>query len=102
MSTEHTADATHFIGVGPEKTGTSWIHQRLKAHPDVYLPPVKEIRYLWERHWAPSMGVIDRFVGNEWYKRHYRSVAGRTFRRSARALTSRDRKSTRLNSSHYS
>ena len=24
-----------FIGVGPEKTGTSWIHRQLSAHPDV-------------------------------------------------------------------
>ena len=34
-----------FIGVGPEKTGTTWIHSRLRRHPDVWVPPIKELRY---------------------------------------------------------
>ena len=37
-----------FICVGPEKTGTSWLYANLAPHPDVFLLPVKEIRYFYE------------------------------------------------------
>ena len=36
-----------FICIGPTKTGTTWLHNNLALHPDVWLPPVKECRYHW-------------------------------------------------------
>jgi len=35
----------NFIGVGPEKTGTTWIYKNLAAHPNVIFLPLNEIRY---------------------------------------------------------
>src|SRR5580700_360168 len=34
-----------FICIGAQKSGTSWLHQMLKQHPDVWLPHTKEIHY---------------------------------------------------------
>jgi len=34
-----------FMCIGAQKAGTSWLHQILKQHPDVWLPHTKEIHY---------------------------------------------------------
>jgi hypothetical protein len=35
-----------FLGIGAQKAGTTWLHQNLARHPDVYFPPGrKEIRF---------------------------------------------------------
>ena len=35
----------HFLGIGAQKTGTSWLYHRLRQHPDVWMTPVKELNY---------------------------------------------------------
>lgn len=34
-----------FLGIGAQKAGTTWLHRNLVGHPDVWLPPVKELHY---------------------------------------------------------
>ncbi len=34
-----------FIGIGAGKAGTSWLHDMLRQHPQLYLPSVKEVHY---------------------------------------------------------
>jgi len=34
-----------FLCIGAQKAGTTWLHRNLGLHPDVWLPPVKEIQY---------------------------------------------------------
>jgi hypothetical protein len=36
---------THFIGIGAHKAGSTWLHENLRKHPDVWLPPKKELHY---------------------------------------------------------
>ncbi|MEO0438590.1 MAG: sulfotransferase [Pseudomonadota bacterium] len=63
-----------FIGVGPEKTGTTWVDYNLGKQPDFWLPPIKELRFFWEDMAVPGEGVIDRFFrGDEWHKQQYRA-----------------------------
>jgi hypothetical protein len=48
-----------FIGIGVPRAGTTWLHQLLLAHPDVYLPSRrKEVRF-FDRH---------HDEGQEWYE----------------------------------
>ena len=63
----------HFLGVGPEKTGTTWIHHHLAAHPNVQCPPVKEVRYFYEQHHFPHESVWDRYLKQDasWHRRDY-------------------------------
>jgi sulfotransferase family protein len=35
-----------FLCVGAQKAGTSWLYRQLDAHPDFWMPPVKELHYL--------------------------------------------------------
>lgn len=34
-----------FLCIGAPRSGTTWLHLVLQAHPDVWLPPVKEMHY---------------------------------------------------------
>lgn len=34
-----------FLCIGAQKAGTTWLHQALAAHPDLWLPPLKEMHY---------------------------------------------------------
>jgi Sulfotransferase family len=46
-----------FIGVGMPKAGTGWLYDQLEAHPDFWMPPVKELVYLTQKF--PRMHFVD-------------------------------------------
>lgn len=35
----------NFLCIGAQKAGTTWLHNNLKQHPQIWLPPYKEIHY---------------------------------------------------------
>lgn len=37
--------APTFIGVGMQKSGTRWLYEQLRSHPDLWMPPVKEFHF---------------------------------------------------------
>lgn len=37
----------HFLGIGMERAGTSWVNAQLAAHPDIWVPPLKELHF-WD------------------------------------------------------
>lgn len=40
----------HFLGLGAPKSGSTWLHHNLDAHPDVFVPPEKELHYFCHFH----------------------------------------------------
>jgi hypothetical protein len=40
------APAPDFTCIGLHKSGTGWLFEQLRMHPDFWMPPIKEIRYL--------------------------------------------------------
>jgi hypothetical protein len=38
------------LNIGAMKSGTSWLAKQLEDHPDIYLPPVKEVHYFAHIH----------------------------------------------------
>lgn len=42
-----------FLVIGAQKSGTTWLHGNLLYHPEVWVPPIKELNYLNHR-FAPS------------------------------------------------
>ena len=34
-----------FLGVGAQRSGTSWLYKNLGQHPQIWLPPIKELHY---------------------------------------------------------
>lgn len=58
-----------FIGVGPQRSGTTWLHEVLSTHPEVALPrDVKETMFFDQ--------YFDK--GMEWYLSHYQSFDDKT------------------------
>ncbi|WP_306151178.1 sulfotransferase [Roseovarius sp. MMSF_3281] len=59
-----------FLSVGSMKAGTTWLHQQLAGHPEIYFSPEKEIHYFADPHAKSYMsleGRISRYqrvVGN--------------------------------------
>jgi Sulfotransferase family len=51
----------NFLYIGPDKAGSSWLHDVLIQHPDVYLTPAKDL-YFFDRY-------FDK--GVDWYAHHF-------------------------------
>jgi hypothetical protein len=65
----------HFLGIGAQKAGTSWLYQVLRAHPGVWLPPVKEVHYFEQNPTGPKtfrQRLIGRQADNLRWRRHLR------------------------------
>ena len=69
------ADAPHFIGIGAQKAGTTWLYRNLQEHPEVWLPPEKELHYFDEKRIA-RRSLVGRACG--------RTVDGARWRRQLR------------------
>lgn len=53
----------NFLYVGPDKAGSSWLHETLMKHPDVYLTPAKDL-YFFDRYFERGVGwYADQFRG---------------------------------------
>jgi len=39
-----------FLCVGAQKAGTTWLYHHLKAHPQIWMPPIKELHYFDQRY----------------------------------------------------
>lgn len=54
----------NFLFIGPDKSGSTWMYEILRRHPQAFVPPVKDI-YFFDRHY-------DR--GLEWYASFFRDA----------------------------
>lgn len=57
-----------FIYAGAPKAGSSWLFEALKEHPDIYVPPAKDLQF------------FDKYFdkGYIWYQRHFERAGGLT------------------------
>jgi hypothetical protein len=64
------ASLPSLIVIGAMKSGTTTLHHYLDAHPDIFVPPIKEVNFFVAEHnW--SRGI-------DWYRRQYRRKGDRT------------------------
>ena len=54
-----------FIGIGASKSGTTWVHDGLDKHPEIFVPPMKEIHFFSD-HFDYGFG---------WYEKQFRGYA---------------------------
>ncbi|MCS4150735.1 sulfotransferase domain-containing protein [Salinibacter ruber] len=66
----------NFLIIGAEKSGTTWLYDRLRRHPDVFMPSVKELHFFNSRN--SNLEPADTYAskGLEWYEYHFRNVDG--------------------------
>ena len=51
-----------FVGIGAQKSGTTWLSYNLQLHPEVWMPGIKELHYFNERENDPT-NVVSRLYG---------------------------------------
>jgi hypothetical protein len=64
----------YFAGIGAQKAGTTWIGDYLRRHPQVYMPPVKEL-HVFDRIYRPDISA--------WLEPHFAKLAEGLARRVA-------------------
>ena len=65
-----------FICIGAQKAGTTWLDKNLRLHPDIWMPPIKELNYFNElyipssRRWTAAQRrkkgteLLERYLKN--------------------------------------
>jgi hypothetical protein len=63
-----------FLIIGAEKAGTTWLHDVLSAHPDLFLPDAKELHFF--NRFDSNGREIDNFArrGLGWYEGHFEAA----------------------------
>jgi len=63
-----------FLIIGAEKAGTTWLHDVLRAHPDLFLPDAKELHFF--NRFDSNGREIDNFArrGLRWYERQFEAA----------------------------
>jgi hypothetical protein len=61
----------NFLCIGAQKSGTTWLYENLKQHPEVWLTPVKEIHFFDYYLYHPSPFHL-RFYTRRW-REYFRS-----------------------------
>lgn len=56
-----------FLGIGGQKCGTTWLDRMLRFHPQLGLPPGKELHFFDGNYWR----------GLDWYRYQFRGLAGK-------------------------
>lgn len=57
----------NFLYIGPDKSGSTWIYETLKRHPDIYVPKIKDI-YYFDKYF---------YRGTKWYESFFESARNR-------------------------
>jgi hypothetical protein len=50
-----------FLCIGVHKAGTTWLHQNLRRHPHIWLPPIKELQYFNHLYIPGHQDWTDRY-----------------------------------------
>lgn len=58
----------NFLYIGVARAGSTWLFNVLREHPEIYVPPAKDI-YFFDRHYDKGM---------TWYLEHFREGKGAT------------------------
>ena len=62
-----TGNGPGFVCIGAQKGGTTWLYENLNRHPDVWMPPIKEI------HYFNRLCINEKLLGN-WTVPHSCSI----------------------------
>jgi hypothetical protein len=55
-----------FLGIGAQRAATTWVHQCLREHPQIFVPACKEIHFFDQNY----------HKGSAWYASHFRPGIG--------------------------
>lgn len=55
----------NFLGIGFPRSGTTWLHELLSEHPDVYLPTQRKEIHFFDKHYAKGLEWYEKFFPSE-------------------------------------
>ncbi len=76
----------HFLGIGAQKAASTWLYGCLRAHPRLWLPPIKELHYFTHRVEDLHSGIGARLRGKDWVNRRLRRMVKPRLLADLRAL----------------
>ena len=82
-----------FLGIGAQKAGTTWLGRNLQAHPEVWMPRVKEVHYFDEKiHESrnTTLRLVRRIFGASGANRRWRRQVRRRARKHLRRFSRKD------------
>lgn len=72
-----------FIGIGAQRTGSTWLTRNLQAHPEIWMTPIKEIHYFDIKERGLLAGPLERFQSTKWpHKGIKRILASRLLKKT--------------------
>lgn len=77
----------NFLCIGAQRSGTSWLHANLRKHPEVWMPPIKELHYFDQKEMLDSLPLLK----SSSFKRKYRYYQ-KNWQVFSRAIESKKRK----------
>jgi hypothetical protein len=64
----------NFLGIGAPQSGTTWLYENLRQHPEVWLTPHKEIHYFDKRYHSRMTDDYFRMVLRNRMIRHFKAL----------------------------
>lgn len=65
----------NFLIIGAEKAGTTWLYGRLRRHPDIFMPDVKELHYFNGKNSNLESSASNFETQDlDWYKEHFKEA----------------------------
>lgn len=77
-----------FLGIDAQRAGTTWLWKKLRQHPAIWMPPIKELHYFDRAKTYPSRSHLseknfkDRLFGKEFHHEQFRTLMWRHLGRS--------------------
>jgi len=63
-----------FLGIGAQRAGSTWLYRNLQNHPDIWLPPIKELHYFDGKKNGLPEGIFQKFFSKRWPHSRYRRM----------------------------
>jgi hypothetical protein len=68
-----------FLGIGAQKAGSTWLHENIRSHPMIWLPPKKEIHYFdhqfeSNKTFSPQVNFSRKVSTPRWRRQFLRPV----------------------------
>lgn len=63
-----------FLGIGTPRSGTTWLHELLQTHPEVYVPKYRKEIHFFNRNYERGIDWYEKFFPSDVQARKYRAI----------------------------
>ncbi len=63
-----------FLGIGVPRSGTTWLHEILQTHPDIYVPKYRKEIHFFDENYERGIDWYEKFFPTDRLARKYRAI----------------------------